>query len=278
MFSRRLDISRMNPPHLFSSFARALLLSCLVVAGRPLLHAQQFGTLSSAPYNNLILQEIRTMPQAGGYSAAHLATQRLGAAVSLGTPVGLNVLASQAQPSYCSGATYLVFLKTMDALSRQGVFASDDRTMASLLINGQRDGEGIWGRWNANGPGTARLFYEMGLGRNFTDFAQAQPGDFMKIFWNGEVGRREHGHSVIFLDTETVNGVPSVRFWSSNLGVGYSEKTVPLAKINNAIFSRLTSPQNIAHAPQLAPRIDPYLARLLTSDSNAAQVREECGM
>ena len=269
----------MNSPSLPSAFARALgLWWCLAVVGGPSLHAQQFGAPGSAPYNSLILREIQTMPQAGGYSAAHLATQRLGASVSLGSPLGLNILAAQAQPSYCSGATYLVFLKAMDALGRQGVVPSDDRTMAALLINGQRDGEGIWGRWNANGPGTARLFYEMGLGRNFTDFAQAQSGDFMKIFWNGEVGRREHGHSVIFLDTETINGVPSVRFWSSNLGVGYSEKTVPRSKINNAIFSRLTSPQNIARAPQLAPRVDPYLARLLTSDSDAAQVREECGM
>ena len=123
---------------------------------------------------------------------------------------------------------------------------------ASLLITGQRDGEGVWGRWNANGPGTARLFYEMRLGRNFSEFAQAQPGDFMKIFWSNAVGRREHGHSVIFLGTETVNGVESVRFWSSNLGYGYSEKVVPRTKIAAAVFSRLTTPQNLGRAPDFA--------------------------
>ena len=82
----------------------------------------------------------------------------------------------------------------------------------------------------------------MQLGPNFSDFAQARPGDFMKIFWSPAVGRREHGHSVIFLGTEKVNGVESVHFWSSNIGVGYSEKTVPRTKISAAMFSRLTAP------------------------------------
>ena len=186
--------------------------------------------------------------------------------------------ATRAQPSYCSGATYLVFLKTINALVMRGDLPADDRMFASLLVNGQRDGEGVWGRWNANGPGTARLFYQMGLGPNFSDFARAQRGDFMKIFWNANVGKREHGHSVIFLDEEDVNGVPSVRFWSSNIGVGYNEKVVPRAKISAAIFSRLTTPRALLRAPGLMPRVDPYLAGLLTKDSNMAEVRQECGM
>ncbi len=244
----------------------------------PSARAQLVSTTESAPYNALILQEIRTMPQAGGYSASHAATQRLGGAVSLDRAGGLNVEAAQAQPSYCSGATYLVFLKTVDTLSKQGALSASDRALNALLINGQRDGEGVWGRWNANGPGTARLFYEMRLGRNFSDFAQARPGDFMKIFWSNAVGRREHGHSVIYLGTETVNGVESVRFWSSNTGYGYSEKVVPRTKIAAAVFSRLTAPQNLERAPDFAPRVDPYLAGLLTKDSNLTEVRAECGM
>ena len=256
---------------------RTMLFVGMLLVGEVAGHAQ-LRSAGPTPYNALVLQEIRTMPQAGGYSAAHLATQRLGASVSLAAPLGLNVAAAQAQPSYCSGATYLVFLKTVDALCKQGVIQPDDRAMSSLLIDGQRDGEGIWGRWNANGPGTARLFYELGLGTNFTDFAQAQPGDFMKIFWSTAVGRREHGHSVIFLGTEKVNGVDSVRFWSSNVPSGYGEKTVPRSKIQAAIFSRLTVPQNVLRAPQLTPRIDPYLASLLTTDSNLLQVHDECGM
>ena len=100
----------------------------------------------------------------------------------------------------------------------------------------------------------------------------------MKVFWNDHVGRREHGHSVVFLDEEVVNGVPSVRFWSSNLGVGYSEKVVPKAKISAAIFSRLTNPRAVARAGTLAPKVDPYLASLLTADSSLAEAHGCCGM
>ena len=87
-------------------------------------------------------------------------------------------------------------------MRERGDLRLNDETLDQLMIRGQRDGAGIWGRWNANGPGTARLFYELGLGRNFDDFEAAQPGDFMKIFWSEEVGRAEHGHSVIYLGME----------------------------------------------------------------------------
>jgi hypothetical protein len=232
---------------------------------------------SAAPYNDLILEQIRTMPQAGGYSAGHDATQRLGSAVELG-PRAFEIEADRAQPSYCSGATYLVFLKTVNALALRGVLPADERVLSPLLITGQRDGQGVWGRWNANGPGTARLFYELSLGPNFSDFAAAQAGDFMKIFWSDAVGRREHGHSVIYLGTTRVDGVENVRFWSSNLHVGYSEKSVPRSRIKAAIFSRLTNPANLARAGALGARPDPYLASLLSTDSNLAEVRRECGL
>jgi hypothetical protein len=233
---------------------------------------------SPAPYNALVLEEIRTMPALGGYSADHQASVKLGSAVSLGGSSGLRIEAARAQPSYCSGATYLVFLKVINALVARGVLPAGDTFLAPFLITGQRDGQGVWGRWNANGPGTARLFYELGLGPNFTDFAAAQPGDFMKIFWSDAVGRREHGHSVIYLGTERVGGVDSVHFWSSNLHVGYSEKSVPRAGIKAAVFSRLTKPQKLDQAAALGARPDPYLASLLSADSSFAEVRRECGL
>lgn len=239
------------------------------------------GTLLAAPidapYNALILEQIQTMPTGGGYSGSHQAKVGLIAACAL-APAGFIVAADRARPSFCSGATYLVFLKAIDALTRRGDFTLDDRNRAALLIGNQIDGNGIWGRWNANGPGTARLFHEMNLGPNFARFEQAEPGDFMKIFWTTAVGRKEHGHSVIYLGTETVNGVESVRFWSSNVGVGYSAKTVPRRKIAAAVFSRLTSPSRLVGAAALTPKTDPYLASLLTKDSSLAEVQERCGM
>lgn len=231
----------------------------------------------AAPWNGLILDAMRAMPAGGGYSSDHAAKRGLIDALAV-TPAGFAVAPERARPSFCSGATYLVFLKAVDALARRGDITLDDRARAALLIGNQIDGEGVWGRWNANGPGTARLFRELEIGTNFSRFDLARPGDFMKIFWSTKVGRLEHGHSVIYLGVETVNGVENVRFWSSNIGVGYGEKVVPRAKIAAAVFSRLRSPGRLSGAATLTPRVDPYLASLLTKDSNLGEVQERCGM
>lgn len=240
-----------------------------------------FGTLPElsaqlAPprFNDVILAQIGKMPQGGRYSATRTATLRLQQAAHFESGI-FSVLPSEASPSYCSGATYLVFIKTIEALQQNQSIHLDFATLESLMIRGQRDGEGIWGRWNANGPGTARLFSELKLGQNFDDFARAQPGDFMKIFWSPEVGRAEHGHSVIFLGTTKKEGLDYVRFWSSNIPTGYGEKTVPRTKIIHAIFSRLESPENLSN--NAAP-VDKYLASLLSSSSSYEEVKKKCGM
>ena len=139
------------------------------------------------------------------------------------------------------------------------------------------DGESVWGRWNANGPGTARLFYELGLGRNFTSFSSARPGDFLKIFWTDAVGKKENGHSVIFLGLESVDGVETVRFWSSNRPGGFGESSVPREKIARAIFSRLEHPEKISDWPIL-PQTDTYLASLLTTVSSFPEAARMSGI
>ena len=172
-----------------------------------------------ADCNATVLQQVAEMPQGGHYAATHVATIALERAAHFEAGKFF-VLPSPDSPSYCSGATYLVFLKTIEELRRQGALELDPATLEALVIRGQRDGEGIWGRWNANGPGTARLFHELELGPNFADFASARPGDFMKIFWTAEVGSAEHGHSVVYLGTEMRAGVQYVLFWSSNIPGG----------------------------------------------------------
>lgn len=228
------------------------------------------------PINQVILAQIKQMPEGGRYSASSAASSRLRAAAQL--EAGKFVIqADLAAPSYCSGATYLVFLKTIQARRDRGELSLDPTTLEQLTIRGQRDGQGIWGRWNANGPGTARLFYELGLGRNFDDFEEAQPGDFMKIFWSDEVGRAEHGHSVIYLGMETKAGRDYVRFWSSNIPLGYGEKLVARSRIAHAIFSRLEQPSNLDKIAQ-APRIDRYLASLERVRSSYEEAKQMCGM
>lgn len=232
--------------------------------------------IAAPKFNDIILDQIKKMPRGGSYSASRVATIRLQAAAHFESGK-FSVLPSAASPSYCSGATYLVFIKTIETLRASGQLTLDYAALDSLMIRGQRDGEGIWGRWNANGPGTARLFHEMKLGINFDDFAQATAGDFMKIFWSPEVGRAEHGHSVIFLGMEHRGGLDYVRFWSSNIPDGYGEKSVLRSKIVRAIFSRLDAPENLARAVE-APSIDAYLAHLVSVRSSYEEARAKCGM
>jgi hypothetical protein len=227
-------------------------------------------------FNRIILDQIKEMPSGGRYSASRFATIRLKSAAHFESGKFF-ILPSAASPSYCSGATYLVFIKTIEAARAAGSLHLDYAALEGLMIRDQRDGEGVWGRWNANGPGTARLFYELNLGRNFDDFSQAEPGDFMKIFWSPEVGRFEHGHSVIFLGMEKRYGLDYVRFWSSNIPSGYGERTVPRSKIVHAIFSRLERPDNLSRLTTI-PKTDRYLASLLTRRSSFAEAKEKCGM
>ncbi len=238
-------------------------------------------TKPSSP-NDAVLAAIRAMPAGGKYSASGVAFDGLGKAVSV-SGGGLRVDARCAQPSFCSGATYLVFLQALDQLSHQGAFTLDPSILPSLLVAHQRDGQGVWGRWNANGPGTARLFTELHLGRNFTDFAEARPGDFMKIFWTEEIGQREHGHSVVYLGTNVVAGKEFVRFWSSNMATGpgdlsgYGDKIVPKTKIARAIFSRLENPENISRI-RGAAGTDAFLASLLSRRVTIDEVRRMCDL
>lgn len=226
--------------------------------------------------NALVLDQVRKMPSGGKYSVSHFAKIKLQSAAHFESGKFF-VIPTKPYVSFCSGATYLVFIKTIEALREHRDLELDFATLNQLIIRDQQDGEGVWGRWNANGPGTARLFYELGLGRNFTDFEQAQPGDFMKIFWSKNVGRRESGHSVIYLGTVDRPDGQHVRYWSSNLASGYGEKEVPRSRIAGAIFSRLETPGNLSRIHK-APVTDSYLASLLRKNSSLAEAGRKCGI
>jgi hypothetical protein len=224
--------------------------------------------------NDLVLEQVRQMPKGGSYSVSHFAKIRLQSSAHFESG---KFFVIPAGPSFCSGATYLVFIRTIEALRERGQLSLDYGTLERLIIRDQHDGEGVWGRWNANGPGTARLFHELRLGRNFDNIDQAKPGDFMKIFWSRQVGRNEHGHSTIFLGTENRPDGQYVRYWSSNVPSGYGEKSVPRSKIAYAIFSRLETPTNLARITS-APSVDTYLASLLRSRSSISEAGAKCGL
>ena len=227
-------------------------------------------------YNNLILEQIKQMPQGGRYSVSRFAKIRLQSSAHFESGKFF-ILPSAASPSFCSGATYLVFIRAIETLRARGDLRLDYATLERLIIRDQRDGEGVWGRWNANGPGTARLFHELQLGQNFDNFDTAKPGDFMKIFWSRQVGRNEHGHSTVFLGLENRPDGQYVRYWSSNIPSGYGEKSVPRSKIAYAIFSRLQTPDNLTRINN-APFVDTYLASLLRTRSSIAEASAKCGL
>jgi len=237
------------------------------------MHAVRADDNSLPPLNHLLIESVKQMPLGGGYSASAGANRALTLAVGT-QDAKLSVNASHATPSYCSGATYLVFLKTLSALQSRGQLNMTPETISSLKPAGQPDGTGIWGRWNANGPGTAHLFYELGLGPNFTDLGKALPGDFLKIFWNDGIGSTEHGHSVIFLGYDPKTD--SITFWSSNIPGGYGEKTVSRRKIHRMLFSRLEHPENINRP--LTPRTDNYLSSLERRPSSVSEMARQCGL
>ena len=227
------------------------------------------------------------MPSGGGYSAGATATQALRNAVRISKrapidnshPSNFNFVVdpSHATPSYCSGATYLVFLKVIAALQDSQALALSQQILQALRPEGQPDGTGIWGRWNANGPGTARLFYELGLGRNFSDATNAKPGDFLKIWWSDSIGASEHGHSVVFMGMENHQGIPYLSYWSSNVPGGFGIKSVPLSRIHRTLFSRLENPEALLRVASL-PRSDHYLYSLQAHNTTAAEMNQLCGI
>ena len=104
-----------------------------------------FAQRAPGPYNRIILEQVNAMPKGGQYSASRAATLRLQRAAHFESGI-FTVAPNFASPSYCSGATYLVFIKTIEALRARDALRLDLATLQSLLIRDQRDGEGIWGR------------------------------------------------------------------------------------------------------------------------------------
>jgi len=225
----------------------------------------------SANWNAVVLAEIRKMPHGGGYAVTSEAGRRFRESVST-KGSRLVVDANTAKPSYCSSATYLLLLEVLNEAARTGALKLDASATDALIPRPLADGHGVWGRWNANGPGAAMLFHELGAGENFTSLAAAKPGDFLKIFWNDAVGKQERGHLVVYLGFDEREDGQWIRFWSSNKPDGYGEKAVHSSKIAQMLFSRLTNPSAFSKAAQL-PKVEPYLSRLLEVESS---FREAC--
>jgi hypothetical protein len=233
--------------------------------------------LPSSAINKLIVEVIHRMPTGGDYSVSSNSIQKLESAIGAdGNHLTVDV--AVAKPSFCSSATYLVFVSALKELNERRQIEFDSGVVEKLLVTGQHDGVDVWGRWNANGPGTACLFKELDLGRNFTSIEQAEAGDFLKIFWNDHIGAKEFGHSVIYLGHGlNSEGVEVVRYWSSNKKGGYGRAEVPLSKIKQMLFSHLEHPERINLISSGLKRND-YLASMLVRDGTLEEMKEKAGI
>lgn len=241
-----------------------------------------FVVLSTLPclaneINKFVLLSVSEMPVQGGYELTDLPAMRMKEAFTMVGPSVLFLEASLATPSYCTTATYMVFYKTLEKLWAANSLSPSERVLKALKPKLEKDGVGLWGRWNSNGPGTAKLFFDSEIGMNFDDPAKALPGDFMKIFWNDEVGKFEKGHTGIFLGLKTTDGKKMLSFWASSKSTdGFAERTIPLSEAKRIVFSRLTHPENIERLGQLA-ETDTFLASMLTQVSSWEELRKVSG-
>lgn len=236
--------------------------------------------LAAAQFNQSVLEAIKAMPTAGGYELTSAPVKKLRDAFNWQTDGSDELLLNPAlaKPSFCTTATYLIFYKALQQYWLQSGMRPSRQSLELLKPNLEKDGLKIWGRWNSNGPGSAKLFYDAKLGINFDDIQKAEPGDFLKIFWSQDVGKKEKGHTVIYLGREIQNGVEMIKFWGSNTSTqGYGIKYVTRKSAVKTLFTRLTHPENLENITAL-PAEDKYLASMLTKISNWKELKATVGV
>lgn len=229
-----------------------------------------------------VLESVGEMPARGGYELTASPPRRMGAAFSWqmnnGAPTLLSLDPRIATPSYCTTATYLIFYKVLQKYWATLPTVPGLEVLERLKPNMENDGIRIWGRWNSNGPGIAKLIHETGIGFNFDNIDDALSGDFLKIYWNDQVGKLEKGHTVIFLGVDTVNGEEVIRFWGSNSSTqGYGVKAIPKKDAIKTLFTRLTNLSANVNIASL-PETDLFLESMLSKISSWDELRAVSGI
>lgn len=271
----------------------------------PLVSCLLSASVFSGDYNRLILEKIAGMPETGVYASyrkdlpegkrfqdLEQTVGDLSSALKVGPGGRLKVNPGAAgRLSFCSSATYLLFCDVIAELQRQGVVEADrqlSRDLADVgkkedVIAGKLDGIGIFGHWNADGPGTAVLFHRLGLGSNLYGLHEARPGDFLKIFWNENIGKGERGHLVVYLGRN--ESADAIQVWSSNMensdgSSGYGTMWVKMDRIKRAVLSRLESPENLKRWLDFSgsEKTSDYLVRIRQTGSSGEEMREAIGV
>ncbi|MEM1441847.1 MAG: hypothetical protein AAGF67_05865 [Verrucomicrobiota bacterium] len=264
-----------------------------------------FGWIKAEDLNELLLQSIAEMPKGGIYASyrrelpesqrfndLYATVEELESSLQVGLGGRLKVQPEKAGGySFCSSATYLLFCEVLAGLQKEGKldFPKElnwelaDVGGAHPVIHGEFDGVGLFGHWNANGPGTARLFERLDLGTNFESFEDAKPGDFLKIFWNDKIGKGERGHLVVYLGKKPDGS--AIEVWSSNQNNedgshGYGTMWIDRGRIHRAVFSRLERPANLVRWLEFSEeeKTCDYLVGILKNPSTPEEMRRAIGL
>lgn len=262
------------------------------------------GSISATDLNQVILDHIEKMPRGGQYAKyrkdlpdgqrfrdLNQTVIDLHTAIEVDRKGRLRVVRKNAANySFCSSATYLLFCDVVSTLQQKGFvpasapFSTEMADVGSpeRVIQGELDGIGMFGHWNADGPGTAMLFRKLNLGPNFSSYERARPGDFLKIFWNDAIGKGERGHLVVYLGENKASD--SIRVWSSNLSnddgtSGYGTMSVEKSRIKRALFSRFEEPVNLMNWITLkaTEKKSEYLIRIRNTGSSGEEMKAVTG-
>lgn len=207
------------------------------------------GAECNEKWQKLMMRVVEQFPEKGGYYTggkpnadfAKTAWQGLNEAYKLPHGAERAVFVQDlAQPSFCSSATYAALVKALTLWGDDGKISRKAWVNMKPYVGikdelnpegfGQDDGEGFWGRANANGPGLGVLVNEMKAGFSMTAYRGAKsdrnkesadehyatdeewcgnaiwdamlPGDIVKIFWNRNETKGSDSGAIIGCNTD----------------------------------------------------------------------------
>lgn len=230
--------------------------------------ARDYRSEVNEEWQHAILAAVDSFPEKGGYYVGRKVTPDFPKSAWRGLNEAFQMKASdlkphiateKAVPSFCSLATYAALLKAItlwdvnNKVSRDAWFCLKPYCGVVDMLNpkgyNQNDGEGCWGRANANGPGIAVLINDLKAGfsfaayrgakneknrettkeqylsdaewRNHEIWDYAQKGDFMKIFWNRNETSNSDSGAIIGINS---NKDDDQEYGHSVIFMGYNDK------------------------------------------------------
>lgn len=258
--------------------ARVLASALALMAFGCAAHAGPYGgrACGGVDYNRMILDIIKGLPTGGGYSIGSNFVSPVIQSHNIGRG-RLELRVYDGHPSHCTSATYTLFARLIAVLNNSGQINLTREQLDTLevkrrLADGTQlvDGQGPYWIFNSNGAGVAALLKHTGVGISFRDdkLSYARAGDFLKLFWNSNVGASEQGHQVVYLGRRDVGGRDMICFWGSQRQTvkkrsggkeplyfpakagakvvdGYGEVCRPRSDIKDMIFSRVTCMEHL---------------------------------